>query len=45
MSHPNEFARVATVLGGVTNKVHVLLRKEDFNADRLTANVVVVLDV
>jgi 2-phosphosulfolactate phosphatase len=45
MSHPNEFARAATVLGGVSNKVHVLLRKEDFNADRLTANVVVVLDV
>ena len=45
MSHPAEFARAATVLGGVTNKVHVLLRKEDFNADRLTANVVVVLDI
>jgi 2-phosphosulfolactate phosphatase len=45
MSHPAEFARAATVLGGVTNKVHVLLRKEDFNAERLTANVVVVLDV
>jgi 2-phosphosulfolactate phosphatase len=45
MSHPAEFARVATVLGGVTNKVHVLLRKEDFNAERLTSNVVVVLDV
>ena len=24
MSHPNEFARAATVLGGVTNKVHVI---------------------
>ena len=45
MSHPNEFARAASALGGVTNKVHVLLRKEDFNADRLTANVVVVLDI
>lgn len=45
MSHPAEFARAATVLGGVTNKVHVLLRKEDFSADRLTANVVVVLDI
>lgn len=45
MSHPSEFARAATVLDGVTNKVHVLLRKEDFNAERLTANVVVVLDI
>lgn len=45
MSHPDEFARAATALGGVTNKVHVLLRKEDFNAERLTANVVVVLDI
>lgn len=45
MSHPAEFARAATVLGGVTNKVHVLLRKEDFSSDRLTANVVVVLDI
>ncbi|MEO5862176.1 MAG: 2-phosphosulfolactate phosphatase [Burkholderiales bacterium] len=45
MSHPSEFARAATVLGGVTNKVHVLLRKEDFDPERLTANVVVVLDI
>lgn len=45
MSRPHEFARAATVLGGVTNKIHVLLRKEDFNAERLTANVVVVLDI
>ncbi len=45
MSRPAEFARAASMLGGVTNKVHVLLRKEDFNAERLTANVVVVLDI
>ncbi len=45
MSHPAEFARAATVLGGVSNKVHVLLRKEDFDPERLTANVVVVLDI
>ena len=45
MSHPSEFSRAAGALGGVTNKIHVLLRKEDFNAQRLTANVVVVLDI
>jgi 2-phosphosulfolactate phosphatase len=45
VSHPAEFARAATVLGGVSNKVHVLLRKEDFDPARLTANVVVVLDI
>jgi 2-phosphosulfolactate phosphatase len=45
MSHPTAFARAASSLGAVTNKIHVLLRKEDFNPERLTANVVVVLDI
>ncbi|MEO6023544.1 MAG: 2-phosphosulfolactate phosphatase [Burkholderiales bacterium] len=44
MSDPAEFARAASVITGAS-KVHVLLRKEDFDPARLSAKVVIVLDI
>ena len=45
MNRPADFSSAASAIISASNKVHVLLRKEDFDATRLSAKVVIVLDI
>lgn len=45
MNRPADFSGAASAIISASNKVHVLLRKEDFDPARLSAKVVIVLDI